>query len=141
MSAPVAASIAAGTAAVLLCLAGCLHLAWAFGWSRGRDAVIPTIDGRPTMKPSRGVTVGVAVLLLVAADLYMGTATGRSPEWLFESGATVVALVLLGRVVGDRRTFGLTKRVRGTAFARLDDRFLTPFCLVLSVAGLAAVLT
>jgi len=128
-------------AAVVLALLGCLHVAWAFGVTWGVGAVVPTVDGRPTMAPGRGATFAVGFLLLLAGDLYMGAADGRSPAGLFRVGAVGVALVLLARAVGDRRTMGFSKRVKGTRFARMDTQVFSPLCLVLAVAGLWAAFT
>ena len=128
-------------AACVLALIGCLHVAWAFGVRWGQGAVIPTVDGRPTLSPGRGITIIVGVLLLAAGDLYMGAADGRSPAWFFRLGACGVALVLLARVVGDRRTVGLTKQVKDTPFARKDTTVYVPLCLALAVCGLFAAFT
>ena len=128
-------------AACVLALIGCLHVAWAFGVRWGQRAVVPTVDGRPTLAPSRNVTIVVGVLLLAAGDLYWGAADGRSPAWFFRLGACGVAIVLLGRVIGDRRTFGITKQVRDTAFARRDTTVYVPLCLALALCGLLAAFT
>lgn len=135
------ASGAGGVAAVVLTLIALLHVAWAFGARWGRAAVLPSSGGQPTMNPGPALTLAVAVALLVAADLYMGAATGRSPEWLFRTGSVVVALVLAARVVGDRRTFGLTRQVHDTEFARRDALIFTPLAAVLAVAGLLVAAT
>ena len=126
--------------ALALTAIACLHVAWAAGIEWGRAGAIPTVDGRPTLSPSRGATVLVAVLLLGAADLYIGAVHGRTPTWLFHVGSAVVAVVLVARAVGDFRTFGLFKKVRDTRFARLDTKIFIPLCLGLALCGLAAAL-
>ena len=120
----------------MLCAIGCLHVAWAAGLRWGKDAVIPTVAGRPTLRPGRTATLVIGFLLLLAADMYVGAADGRAPHLLYRLGPVAVAVVLAGRAVGDRRTFGFTKQVNDTAFARLDTRWLTPLCVVLAVCGL-----
>jgi hypothetical protein len=126
--------------ALVLTAIACLHLAWAAGVEWGRAEVIPTVDGRPTLAPGRWATVVVAVLLLAAADLYIGAAHGRAPTWLFRLGSAVVATILLARAVGDFRTVGFAKRVRDTAFARRDTTVYSPLCVALAVCGYAVAL-
>jgi len=121
--------------ALVLTAIAVLHLAWAAGFAWGKGAVIPIVDGRPTLRPSRGATVVVAVLLLAAADLYIGAAHDRTPAWVFHGGSALVATILLARAVGDFRTVGFAKRVRDTAFARLDTRVFSPLCLGLAACG------
>ena len=59
---------------------------------------------------------------------------------MVRAAAALVALVFLARTFGDRRTVGVLKRVRGTRFARWDDRLYTPlsFCLAVGFVMLAS---
>ena len=101
----------------------------------GSGACLPTHNDKPTLSPSTAATLAVAALLFAAAFLYAGAAHDFDPEWLFRLGSAGAAAVLLLRAIGDRRTIGLTKRVRGTTFARYDDRVFTPLCIALAVSG------
>lgn len=125
----------------VLAAIGLLHVGWAFGVSPLSAAVIPTgPDGQAIMAPGRGITLGVAALLFTAAYLVLergGVGPGLLSSRLAGIGCGGVALVLLGRGVGDFRYVGLFKRERGSAFARMDSRLYTP--LVLSLGAMAAV--
>ncbi|MBY0279239.1 DUF3995 domain-containing protein [Candidatus Binatia bacterium] len=131
-------AIALATVFAVLAL---LHVHWAAGGRSGWRAVIPEVGGRPAFVPGTGVTLVVAALLaacsglvVVAAGLVATPVPGR---WI-ERALLALALVLTVRAIGDFRLVGFTKRVRGTRFARLDDRFFSPLCLLLA-AGVAAV--
>jgi fatty acid desaturase len=114
-----------------------LHVYWAFGSSRNGSTVIPTHNGKPIFTPSPGMTLLVALLLLIAALLVLGTLgywRAGLPFWLFKMGTWGVAVVLLLRTIGDFRFVGFFKRVRDTAFARNDTLYYSPLCLCLAVS-------
>ncbi len=125
---------AAGT----LAAASAVHLMWATGRRTAAPSVIPTVDGAAVFTPSARATIAVAGALAVAAGLYTGAELGARPRWLYRCGAASAGSVLVGRAIGDGRLVGVTKRVRGTPFARLDDTVLSPLCFALGVAGIAA---
>lgn len=110
-----------------------LHVYWAAGGRRGLAQAIPSIGGAPAFVPPPALTLLVALGLAVLAAL----------PWLMEVvpgarlAAGAAAVVFAARVVGDLRTAGVFKRVRGTAFARADDLVYTPLCFALG-AGLGA---
>ncbi len=106
-----------------------------------RTAVIPTVDGRPTLEPSTTATLAVAFLLALSALILVAAVSGWTPTWLFRLGAAGIGLVLLARAVGDFRTVGFFKRVRDTDFARNDTRYFAPLCLFLGVAAALVALT
>jgi hypothetical protein len=114
-----------------------LHVYWALGGRWGMASVIPTQSGRRAFTPSPGMTVLVAVALAVAAALTFG-ATGAlrtiAPSWFVRAGLGVLAGVFLLRAVGDFRVIGFSKRVRDTAFARMDTTVFAPLCAGLAVA-------
>jgi purine-cytosine permease-like protein len=137
-------TLLASILATVFALLALLHVHWAFGGRSGWRAVIPEVGGRPAFVPGTGVTVlvatllaGCAVLLLVAAGIIALPVSGR---WI-EIALGALALVLTARALGDFRLVGFTKRVRGTRFARLDDIFYSPLCLLLALGvGTMAVL-
>lgn len=108
-----------------------LHVGWALGLRWGTAVVLPSIDGRPTLRPPGWLTMLVALALAFAAWLALGLG-GILPapplaRWLGLAGAVVLG----ARTVGDLSTAGLLKRVRGTPFARWDDLLFTPLCFFL----------
>src|ERR1051325_2280880 len=100
-----------------------LHVFWAAAGRWAMASVIPSESGRPTFTPSPAVMLAVAAALAAAAALTLG-ATGAlraiAPPWFVRIGLGTLAGVFLLRAVGDFRLLGFTKRVRGTAFARMD---------------------
>ncbi len=128
-------------AAVIFAAISVLHVTWAFGSAGVGAAVIPTVDGKPTMEPSTTATLIVAFLLALSAFILVGAVVGLEPTWLFRLGAAGIAVVLLARAIGDRRQVGFFKRVRDTPFARNDTRFFSPLCLGLSVASALVAIT
>ena len=127
--------VAGFATATILAGLSALHLYWAGGGQRGQGAVVPTVEGRPRLSPSRTATVVVAVLLALSAVLVAGGVGGWPPRLVFRIGAAGVGLVLLARAVGERRYVGLFKRERDTEFARRDTWLYTPLCLALGSAA------
>jgi hypothetical protein len=60
-----------------------------------------------------------------------------APAWLAPTGVWVLTAVFVGRAVGDFRTVGFFKRVRGTLFARRDSLLYSPLCVALATGLLA----
>ena len=114
-----------------------IHAYWALGGRTGKLAAVPELNNRPAFVPSTLATFAVAIALALCAVLVAASAglVVSSPPaawvtWL----AFLLALVLIARAVGDFRLVGFFKRVRGTAFARLDSTVYAPLCLVLGAA-------
>ncbi|MGW6441497.1 DUF3995 domain-containing protein [Lentzea sp. NPDC055074] len=127
------------TSAVLLAV-GVLHVVWTFSpWPlRTREEFARRVVDVPVDKlPTPGMTLVVALLLVVAGYLVVGEAALLAvpgPAWLPAVGTGVVAAVLLLRGAA-----GLVMSFRrDTEFARLDRRYYSPLCLAL--AGSCAVL-
>ncbi|MGW5054105.1 DUF3995 domain-containing protein [Actinokineospora sp. NPDC004072] len=135
--------VVAGIAAVALLLIALLHLVWLVSpWPlRSREELARRVVGvEPDRLPSAGLTVVVAVLLVLAAYLVAargGLVGAPGPDWLVAVGAGGVAVVLLARGVS-----GLVGSRGGrTEFARWDLRLYSPLSLGLgalaaAVAGL-----
>ncbi len=126
MFAPVASAVGAAVFAAI----AALHFAWASGARWASRAVVPEVDGKPAFVPSRAATIAAALLFALASALFAWTlrSDARWVRWLCVAGAVVCAL----RALGDFRWVGLSKRQRGTAFARWDDALFTPLCVGLS---------
>ncbi len=125
------APFAGALAGAVLGAVAIVHLAWAAGAGRGLDGVVPTVDGRPAFRPSRALTVAVALLFAGAGALVFGASRVGGAWACALSG--VGAVVLGARAVSDFRLVGLTKRERSSLFARRDDAFYTPLCVGLAI--------
>ena len=132
------------TFAVIALIIASLHFYWAAGNRKGVSSAVPTRDGRPLFKPSSLATASVGVALLLAAALsleYTGVLALSLPPWLTLFGMWTLGVVFLVRAVGDFRYVGFFKRYTGTRFARLDTRFYSPLCLLLSALVFGAIFT
>lgn len=127
-------------AAVLVAIvAAGLHLVWATGRARtSAAAALPTApDGSAVLRsPSTAITVAVALALTIYAGALAALLLGASVPLarVVVAGAVVVLAV---RAAGDGRYVGFSKRVRSTAFARLDDAIYTPIAASLAIGGVA----
>jgi len=134
----VAQPVALSTAIVLTGLA-LVHLYWALGGRRALSSALPSrSDGGVVFRPGRVITFGVAASLMLFAALIVQTLRidGGYPRALVGIGI----LILVARAVGDGRYLGFTKRIRGTRFAQLDDRYFTPVVVFLALGSVAALL-
>jgi len=130
--------------AVVVAVAGALvaaglHLAWAVGVRRGLVDAVPQDPrtGAPLRVPGRLACLAVAVALAVLGAVLVAVAAGAGPR-LVRWAAMVALALLTARVLGDGRWVGVFKRVRGTDFARADDRYYTPAVATLALGTLAA---
>jgi hypothetical protein len=116
--------------------AAALHIYWAAGGKQWLDAALPQQEGRPVFRPSRSMTLGVGLALLVMAATVLWNAGAVSLPWP-RTGARIAMHVAFAifflRTIGDFRTFGLFKRKADTTFARFDTRLYTPLCAVISL--------
>jgi hypothetical protein len=138
--------VIAGAAAiiVLLVLAG-IHVYWAAGGKAGKDAAIPSADGRPVIKPSAFATALVAVALCAMAALvalrigWLRAPLPAGNSIIVQAGAWLIAVVFALRAVGDFRYVGFFKKVRDSRFARLDTFAYSLLCACLALlTGIAA---
>lgn len=123
---------------------GGLHLWWARKPITNLKGAVPEIDGKPAFRPGQAATLAVALLFLGTAGglAVLGglVAAPIAPRWLLLLFGWTLALVLLGRAVGDFRLLGFFKRPNPSSFARFDTLYYSPLCLLLAagVASLAA---
>ena len=142
----IAILVAAAFAAIAL-----IHVYWAFGGSLGGEAAVPRApaaagaDPRmprpPAFVPTRSATLAVAAALTAVAllvALQAGWFGPSLPHGTVRAAIGVVAALMFLRAVGDFRLVGFFKRATDSRFARLDNWFYSPLCVVLG-AGLAAV--
>ena len=128
--------------AASFCVLSILHIAWALGVQGGKVQVLPERDGAPLFQPRPLSTLAVAAVLLLAALIVTQRAgLGREllPAALVNWGCWGVSLTLVLRAIGEFRYVGFFKRVRHTAFARMDTRYYSPLALALGIgAGIVA---
>lgn len=134
-------TVAAAIAATILGALGGLHLYWALGGKFGKNAAIPTRNGKPVLRPS-GLGTGLVAVALFAMVALLAISRG----WIdlpalhdaSRLGAAITALAFGIRAIGDFRYVGFFKRIRDGRFARLDTNFYSPLCVILAeLIGLA----
>jgi len=131
-----------GLAAIaVLAAAALVHLYWSLGGRAFHALAVPekprSGGGGPAMRPGPAGTLAVAMALAVAGDLVavrIGLLETSMPGWVAQAACAALALVFLGRAIGERRYVGLFKQVTGTRFARLDTMIYSPLCLFMAVA-------
>lgn len=124
---------------IIFLLLSLLHFYWAFGGKWGLTDAIP-IDqqGMPVLSVGGFSCSVVALCLLSFALFYYSHVRGMMPQIsvfinsLIEWG---IPSIFLLRAIGDFNYCGLFKKVRHSRFAKLDSRYFTPLCLLLSVLG------
>src|SRR5260370_25050509 len=113
-----------------------LHAYWALGGRWGSAYTVPTINGRRNFDPSPLATWVVCGLMGFAVIIVLGKSGWIAPgplPVLFDIGVWGLLLVFLLRAIGNLRTFGFFKTVKGTPFADLDTWFYSPLCLLLTL--------
>jgi hypothetical protein len=122
--------------AILIALATA-QMYWALGGQVGLALAHPAPGKGVAARPSATVSILVATLLVVAADLMLvrvGVFTTKiSPDGV-RIACGVLAAGFLIRAIGDFRQVGFFKRAAKSSFARLDSRVYSPVCLFLAVA-------
>ena len=117
-----------------------LHVYWAAGGKWAGTQVLPQMEGGggKVFVPGPGMTLVVAAGLLSFSILNAVNLYYDRSQPAFRYGLLVLGLIFAVRVVGDFRYIGVTKSVRGTAFARNDDSIFIPLCLYLALTSLLA---
>lgn len=132
--------LAVGAGVVVAVVAAGFHIAWALGSTAGAANVLPQAPDTqaPRRIPRRPVTAAVAVALVAYATLaVLATQVSSGPvRW-----AVIAALVIfIARIIGEGKYVGAFKSVRGTGFARADDKYWTPLVAVLALSAAAALI-
>lgn len=127
--------------ALLFLALSILHIYWAFGGKWAMANAVPQKAGKDQKAfiPGKGATLLVAAGLLGFALLHAAhlfTIDQLLLRNISRYGLLVVGCIFLLRVIGDFNYVGLTKSVRYTAFARLDNNVYIPLCAYLSISSL-----
>lgn len=131
-------TLVATALAASFCVLSLLHVGWALGWRRGKVQVLPQRDGAPLFRPGPLSTLTVAAVLFLAALIVTQRAgLGREllPAALVGPGCWGVSMALVLRAIGEFRYVGFFKRVRDTAFARMDTLVYSPLALLLGAGS------
>ncbi len=115
-----------------------LHFYWAAGGQWWLSNALPTNEsGQHVLKtgPVSSMVVGLG-LLGFASYYFILPAPTLSGTMTHIVGWTIPSIFLL-RSIGDFKYVGFFKTVKSTEFAKYDNRYYVPLCLVIGVMGLA----
>jgi hypothetical protein len=117
-----------------------LHFYWGIKRITPGATVIPSDnDGRLLFRPSRldSIIVGMVLTLFVTLVLIKsGWVTFSRLEWIADTGIWIIAGLFFLRAIGDFKYIGITKKIKTTAFARMDNRYYIPLCLIIAIIAL-----
>jgi len=106
-----------------------IHFYWAFGGKRGKQAALPiTKTGTPLFEPGfwACAIVGCAFAGLLAF-VNFGYLFFRQKHTIL---SVLIAVAFFFRAVGDFNYVGFFKKVKNTGFAKRDDKYYVPLCLL-----------
>jgi hypothetical protein len=124
--------------ALIFAALAALHVHWAFGGRWASDGVVPDRGAGSAAKvfvPGKAITLLVAAALTAAGAVAVARVVLPAVDPIRYALGAVGVLFLL-RAIGERRYVGLFKRVRGTTFAKNDDRIFVPLCLFIGSTAL-----
>ena len=125
---------------IILGLIAVLHFYWLLGGRWAIDAAIPSVkNGKSAFRPGIFSTLVVALGLLFMVLIHLnkiGLIALPLPKWTDTYALKIIAFIFLIRAIGEFRYVGFFKKIKHTKFARLDTKFYSPLCLLLSINAL-----
>ncbi|AUS05183.1 DUF3995 domain-containing protein [Pseudotamlana carrageenivorans] len=124
--------------AIFLILA-LIHFNWIFGGTFGLNASLPTnLEGKRVLNPKPLETVIVGLDLSFFSLFYIlqsGLITFTLPHWVISVGGWLIPSIFLLRAIGEFKYVGFFKRIKHTAFGKMDTKLFSPLCLVIAIMG------
>ena len=132
---------------MILFVIALLHFYWAFGGKWGFEKSLPSKeDGTLLFIPTsfQCAVVGIGLFLMIGfiflgiIDLiYSGISEVENPvsflpNWIYDYGFWVLGGIFTLRAIGDFNYVGFFKKIKNTSFGKLDTRFYSPLCLLIS---------
>lgn len=117
-----------------------IHFNWVIGGTFGFAASLPTKEnGERVLNPKKIDSAIVAIGLTTFALFYAfksGILQYNLPEWILKYGGWIIPILFLLRAVGDFKYVGVFKKIRKTAFGKIDTKLFTPLCLTIAIFGI-----
>ncbi|MDZ4707594.1 MAG: DUF3995 domain-containing protein [Saprospiraceae bacterium] len=114
-----------------------IHFYWGIRGMNPGSKVIPSDSGGKLLFiPSRfdSLVVGAGLAAFSFLVLIKSNWINFSlPSLIVEIGVWVVAGLFLLRAIGDFKYVGITKKIKNTAFARMDNQYYTPLCIIIAL--------
>lgn len=125
---------------VVLITLSLIHFNWAFGGTWGFDKALPTNEnGIKVLNPRKIDSAMVGFGLLVFGMYYLIKIKLISvdiPLLILNYLGWIVAIIFIGRAIGDFRYVGFFKKIKNTEFGKLDSKYFSPLCLAISILSL-----
>ncbi|MFN0215860.1 MAG: DUF3995 domain-containing protein [Saprospiraceae bacterium] len=128
------------TNALIFVLLSGLHFYWMFGgkWALAQALPSSENEGEKLLSPGPMACLAVALGLFGFAfynvSLGIGFMQDQTPEatkWIIWA----ITGIFLLRAVGDFRYVGFFKKVKNTAFSKMDTKWYAPLCLYLGLSS------
>lgn len=75
------------------------------------------------------VLLGIGAFILVKAKFL----SVSIPYFLDKSGLWIIAIIFMGRAIGDFKYVGFFKKYRSTKFGQNDTKYFSPLCMVIGI--------
>lgn len=122
--------------AAIVFIIAIFHFYWAFGGKTGLSVALPQLSSSQdrVFTPSPLMTAGVAAIFLLISGLFFMFGIGNIyPEIFHKQILSFLAIVFFIRSIGDFKYVGFFKNVSGTDFAKYDNKYFSPLCLVMGI--------
>lgn len=114
-----------------------IHFNWSFGGTWGFDNALPTNEeGKKVLNPKKFDSAIIGIVLAAFGIFYLANTNLISlsiPGFITSSSSWLVPIIFLARSIGDFKYIGFFKKIKSTKFAKLDTRYFSPLCLIISL--------
>lgn len=119
---------------IILLSLGFLHMYWGFFGIKHPEKVLPQPkDQEQVAVPGKTAIFLVGSVLLLFALLFIAKLFNLIvADWLVYAHI-FIGLLFLARAVGDFRHIGFFKTFKDTPFAKMDNRYYSPLCLLVAI--------
>lgn len=122
---------------LIFILLSSIHIYWAFGGHRGKDAAIPTKENNISVISPRGSSTFVVALGLLAAGVFILIKAKflniPIPALVSKFGLWIIATIFLIRAIGNFKYVGFFKKIKHTKFGQNDTSYYSPLCLAIAI--------
>jgi hypothetical protein len=117
-------------------LISAFHLFWGIKGISPHSVFIPSADNKHLFSPSKLSCFLIGLIFLIGA-MHILMLEGIIPPLFSQSTMMIlnriISAVFLLRAIGEFRYIGFFKKIRGTRFAKYDDRFFSPLCMAIAL--------
>jgi Protein of unknown function (DUF3995) len=120
----------------IFALLSSLHFYWAFGGKWGFEKSLPEkTDGAKLFHPKALDCLLIALILMSFSYFHWLVFVSRIPFYWQKIGIACITGIFILRAIGEFKYVGFFKSIRGTTFAKMDDRYYSPICIWIGING------